>query len=67
MPEDSKTQAEEISLRFKTTKPKGLLLATSLENSSARLQLSLEKGIAKLKIHIGGRERVSIINYKNIY
>ncbi|KAK0080605.1 hypothetical protein PV325_013664 [Microctonus aethiopoides] len=58
MPEDSKTQAEEISLRFRTTKPKGLLLATSLENSSARLQLSLEKGIAKLKIHIGGRERI---------
>lgn len=60
MPEDSRTQAEEISLRFKTTKPKGLLLATSSESSSDRLQISLDKGTAKLRIHIGGKERVSV-------
>uniref|UniRef100_A0A0C9QZT5 NRX3A_1 protein n=4 Tax=Fopius arisanus TaxID=64838 RepID=A0A0C9QZT5_9HYME len=58
MPEDSRTQAEEISMRFKTTKPKGLLLATSFENSSDRLQISLEQGVARVRVHIGGREKV---------
>ncbi|XP_023287827.1 neurexin-3, partial [Orussus abietinus] len=58
MPEDSKTQAEEVVVRFKTTKPRGLLLATSLENSADRLQLSLEEGKAKMLIHIGDREKI---------
>lgn len=60
MPEDSRTQAEEVVVRFKTAKPRGLLLATSLENSSDRLQLSLEEGKAKMLIHIGDREKVSL-------
>ena len=60
MPEDSKTQAEEISIRFKTTRPNGLLVATSFENSSDKLQISLEKGTAKIRIHIGDREKVSL-------
>lgn len=59
MPEDSKTQTEEIVVRFKTTRPRGLLLATSLENSSDRLQLYLEEGKAKMLIHIGDKEKVS--------
>ncbi|XP_048506164.1 neurexin-3 isoform X4 [Athalia rosae] len=58
MPEDSRTQAEEVVVRFKTTQPRGLLLATSLENSSDRLQLSLEEGKAKMLIHIGDREKI---------
>ncbi|XP_043272551.1 neurexin-3 isoform X2 [Venturia canescens] len=58
MPEDSKTQAEEISIRFKTTRPKGLLVATSLENSSDKLQISLDDGTAKLRILIGDREKI---------
>ncbi|XP_076289211.1 neurexin 1 isoform X2 [Lasioglossum baleicum] len=58
MPEDSKTQAEELSLRFKTTKPQGLLLATSLENSPDRLQIYLDMGKAKMLIHIGDKEKV---------
>lgn len=61
MPEDSKTQTEEIVVRFKTTRPRGLLLATSLENSSDRLQLYLEEGKAKMLIHIGDKEKVSRI------
>ncbi|XP_024942008.1 neurexin-1 isoform X3 [Cephus cinctus] len=60
MPEDSRTQAEEVVVRFKTTRPRGLLLATSLENSSDRLQLSLEDGNAKMLIHIGDREKVLV-------
>lgn len=59
MPEDSKTQAEEIVLRFKTTRPRGLLLATSLENSSDRLQIYLADGNAKAQIRINKTEKVS--------
>ncbi|XP_031785413.1 neurexin-1 isoform X3 [Nasonia vitripennis] len=58
MPEDSKTQAEELVIRFKTTKPRGLLLATSLENSVDRLQISLEDGSAKALVHIDHQEKV---------
>lgn len=59
MPEDSKTQAEEIVIRFKTNKAKGLLLATSLENSVDRLQISLEDASAKALIHIDHQEKVN--------
>lgn len=59
MPEDSKTQTEEIVVRFKTTRPRGLLLATSLENSPDRLQIYLEDGKAKMLIHVGDKEKVS--------
>jgi len=58
MPEDSRTQAEEIVVRFKTTRPRGLLLATSFENSADRLQIYLEEGKAYMLIHIGDREKV---------
>ncbi|XP_011062450.1 PREDICTED: neurexin-1 [Acromyrmex echinatior] len=58
MPEDSRTQAEEIVVRFKTTRPRGLLLATSFENSADRLQIYLEEGKAHMLIHIGDREKL---------
>jgi len=58
MPEDSRTQAEEIIIRFKTAKPRGLLLATSLENSPDRLQIYLMESKAQMLIHIGNREKV---------
>ncbi|CAK9814938.1 Nrxn1 [Anthophora quadrimaculata] len=60
MPEDSKTQAEEIVVRFKTTRPRGLLLSTSLENSPDRLQIYLEEGKAKMLIHIGDKEKILV-------
>lgn len=59
MPEESRTQAEEIVIRFKTTRPRGVLLATSLENSADRLQIYLDEGKAQMLIHIGDREKVS--------
>lgn len=59
MPDDSKTQAEEVILRFKTTRPRGLLFSTSLENSPDRLQIYLEEGKAKMVIHVGDKEKVS--------
>lgn len=60
MPEESKTQAEEVIIRFKTTRPRGVLLATSLENSADRLQIYLDEGKAQMLIHIGDREKVSL-------
>lgn len=60
MPEDSRTQAEEIIIRFKTARPRGLLLATSLENSADHLQIYLEEGKAQVQIHIGDREKVRL-------
>lgn len=60
MPEDSRTQAEEIIVRFKTTRPRGLLLATSFENSADRLQIYLDEGKAHMLIHIGDREKVRL-------
>ena len=63
MPEDSKTQAEELVIRFKTTKPRGLLLATSLENSVDRLQICLEDGIARALLHIDDQEKVKFFFY----
>lgn len=59
MPEDSKTQVEEISMRFKTSKPSGILLATSRENSFDRIQITLDQGTAKAKLHIGDQEKVN--------
>jgi len=67
MPEDSRTQAEEIVVRFKTTRPRGLLLATSFENSADRLQIYLEEGKAYMLIHIGDREKVRLLNYSTIF
>ncbi|KAG5323924.1 NRX3A protein, partial [Acromyrmex heyeri] len=58
MPEDSRTQAEETVVRFKTTRPRGLLLATSFENSADRLQMYLDEGKAHMLIHIGDREKL---------
>ncbi|KAL0121241.1 hypothetical protein PUN28_008721 [Cardiocondyla obscurior] len=58
MPEDSRTQAEEIVIRFKTTRPRGLLLATSFENSSDRLQIYIDEGKANVLIHIGDQEKL---------
>ncbi|XP_076166768.1 neurexin 1 isoform X2 [Ptiloglossa arizonensis] len=60
MPEDSKTQVEEMIVRFKTTRPRGLLISTSLENSPDRLQIYLEEGKAKMLIHIGDKEKALV-------
>ncbi|XP_029177098.1 neurexin-1-like isoform X2 [Nylanderia fulva] len=60
MPEESRTQAEEVIIRFKTTKHVGLLLATSLENSADRLQIYLDEGKAQMLIHVGDREKLMI-------
>ncbi|KFM68853.1 Neurexin-3b-alpha, partial [Stegodyphus mimosarum] len=47
------TQAEDIRLRFKTTRPSGLLFATSSEKSNTLLFAALEAGRLKLVLNLG--------------
>lgn len=54
-----RTQTEDISLRFRTTRPLGLLLATSSEQSQDRLELAVTGGRVRLTIRLGDREKVS--------
>ncbi|XP_025992854.2 neurexin-1 isoform X3 [Solenopsis invicta] len=59
MPDESRTQAEEIVVRFKTTRPRGLLFATSFgENNADRLQIYLDGGKGQMLIHIGDRDKL---------
>lgn len=55
----SRTQTEELVLRFKTARPAGLLLLTSAEsNSPDRLDISLVAGRVRASVRMGEREKV---------
>ncbi|XP_076046488.1 neurexin 1 isoform X2 [Oratosquilla oratoria] len=58
MGEESRTQAEDISLRFKTSRPSGLLLATTTAMSSDKLELALHSGRVRLTVKLGDRDKV---------
>ncbi|XP_068083571.1 neurexin 1 [Anabrus simplex] len=58
MPDDSRTQTEDVTLRFQTTRPLGLLLTTSTEQSVDRLELALTGGRVRLTIRLGDRDKV---------
>ena len=60
MPEERKTQTEDVSLRFRTTRPLGLLLTTSTDQSADRLQFSVAGGRVRFVIRIGDKEKVRI-------
>ena len=54
------TQAEDISLRFRTSRPVGLLLTTWSPVSSDRLELALLSGQLRLLVKLGDRDLVSL-------
>jgi neurexin len=55
----SRTQTEELVLRFKTARPVGLLLITSAEsNSPDRLEIALVAGRIRANVRLGEREKV---------
>ncbi|CAB0009631.1 unnamed protein product [Nesidiocoris tenuis] len=54
-----RSQAEEVRLRFRTTRPSGLLLATSTEQIGDRLQVAIFSGRLRLHIRLGEKEKVS--------
>nr|CAD7261985.1 unnamed protein product [Timema shepardi] len=57
VPEESRTQTEDVTLRFRTTRPLGLLLTTSTEQSADRLELAVAGGRVRLTIRLGDKEK----------
>jgi len=56
----TKTQTEELVIRFKTSRPAGLLLLTSAEsNSPDRLEIALVAGRVRASVRLSDREKVS--------
>ncbi|PSN31987.1 Neurexin-3 [Blattella germanica] len=58
MPDEFRTQTEDVTLRFRTTRPLGLLLTTSTEQSADRLELAVAGGRIRLTARLGDREKV---------
>lgn len=57
MGEEQITQAEEIVLRFKTTKPLGLLLITSTAETGDRIELAVAAGRIRLALRLGVKDK----------
>ncbi|XP_065079227.1 neurexin 1 isoform X3 [Ochlerotatus camptorhynchus] len=54
----TRTQTEELVIRFKTSRPAGLLLLTSAESSSSdRLEIGLVAGRVRANVKLGEREK----------
>lgn len=65
----TKTQTEELIIRFKTSRPAGLLLLTSAEsNSPDRLEIALVAGRIRASVRLSDREKVkySSCRYKYV-
>jgi hypothetical protein len=60
MPDEFRTQTEDVTLRFRTTRPLGLLLTTNTEQSADRLELALMGGRVRLLARLGDREKVGL-------
>ncbi|CAG2063022.1 unnamed protein product [Timema podura] len=60
VPEESRTQTEDVTLRFRTTRPLGLLLTTSTEQSADRLELAVAGGRVRLTVRLGDKEKVLV-------
>lgn len=67
LPEEMQTQAESLSLRFRTNKPNGLLLTTSHSYLDDHfMTLSLESGSIRLDFNYGDTqmERIGMVDQK---
>lgn len=60
LPQESYTEAEDISLRFRTLKANGLLLMTASSTSEDAIELYLERGACKLTVSLGTGSKVSV-------
>ncbi|XP_069165959.1 neurexin 1 isoform X1 [Procambarus clarkii] len=56
--EESNTQAEDITFRFRTNRPVGLMFATTSTQSSDKLELALQAGKLRLTVKLGDRDKV---------
>ena len=64
------THVNDISLRFKTPKPDGLLFQTANEYTNDFLKVALEAGRGKLLTNLGGRTEVkysAFITYSQVW
>lgn len=61
LPEESYTESEDISLRFRTIQTDGLLLMTRSSLSNDAIELFLERGACKLTISLGPRSKVRTV------
>ncbi len=58
MPEESRTEAEDVSLRFKTRRSNGLLFATTSTKTSDRLEVMIEGGRVRVDVNLGSGSKV---------
>ncbi|XP_033734709.1 LOW QUALITY PROTEIN: neurexin-2-like [Pecten maximus] len=63
---ESHTEAEDISLRFRTENPNGLLFMTSSYRSFDSMALYLENGLVKLEIRVGSGSKILTIGRKRL-
>ncbi len=63
-PEESSTEAEDISLRFRTMHPNGLLFMTSSDTTTDSMELYLDQGAIELSVNVGSGTQVSDTNTK---
>jgi leucine-rich repeat transmembrane neuronal protein 1/2 len=59
LPEESVTEVEDITLRFRTERQDGLLFATLSNTSVDRLEVMLDAGQLRLDINLGFGTKVS--------
>lgn len=60
------THTNDISLRFKTYKPDGVIFVTSNRNNGGKMTVDLNGGRARLSTNLGGQDRVSVIATRGI-
>ena len=61
LPEESRTEAEDITLRFQSPNPNGLLFATTSTNAADHMELMLDNGQLRLDIELGSGVKVGHI------
>lgn len=66
MPEVTRTEVEDISIRFRTARPNGLIFATISSQTTDRLELMLEGGKLRYDVNLGSGSKVSLSNPLNV-
>lgn len=61
MSEEVRTEAEDVRLRFQTTRLNSLILATTSSKTPDRLELMLDDGQLRLDVNLGSGTTVSVI------
>ncbi|XP_044728406.1 neurexin-1 isoform X1 [Chrysoperla carnea] len=61
LPNETRTQTEEVVLRFRTARPLAFLMTTSSEVSGDRVELSVAASRIRLAVRLGGRDKTVLI------